>query len=59
VTTIDGVPVSSLTRTVLDLARTLPMEQPVAAGDRALALGLPKGKLDCASSAEAVARMRR
>jgi hypothetical protein len=46
VTTIDGVPVSSLTRTVLDLARTLPMEQPVAAGDRALALGLPKGKLE-------------
>jgi len=46
VTTIDGVPVSSLTRTVLDLARTLPMEQAVAAGDRALALGLPKGKLE-------------
>ena len=27
VTMIDGVPVTSLTRTVLDLARTLPMEQ--------------------------------
>ncbi len=41
ITMIDGVPVTSLTRTVLDLARTLPMEQAVASGDRALALGLP------------------
>jgi hypothetical protein len=45
VTTIDGVPVSSLTRTVLDLARTLPMDQAVAAGDRALALGLAEEEL--------------
>ena len=37
---IDGVPVTSLTRTVLDLARTLPLEQAVASGDRAMALGL-------------------
>ena len=37
---IDGIPVTSLARTVLDLARTLPMEQAVAAGDRALVLGL-------------------
>jgi hypothetical protein len=43
---IDNVPVTSLTRTVLDLARTLPMTQAVAAGDRALALGLTRAELD-------------
>jgi hypothetical protein len=37
---IDGVPVTSLVRTVLDLARSQPMDQAVAAGDRALAVGL-------------------
>jgi hypothetical protein len=31
---------------VLDLARTLPMEQAVAAGDRALAQGLPQEELE-------------
>jgi hypothetical protein len=40
ITTIDGVPVTSIARTVLDLCRTLPIEQAVAAGDRALAFGL-------------------
>jgi hypothetical protein len=40
VTTIDGVAVTSLSRTVLDLCRTLPIEQAVAAGDRAFAYGL-------------------
>jgi hypothetical protein len=45
-TMVDGVPVTSLTRTVLDLARTLPMEQAVASGDRALALGLPSRELE-------------
>jgi hypothetical protein len=35
ITTIDGVPVTSLVRTVLDLCRTLPIEQAVAVGDRA------------------------
>ena len=40
VTVIDGLAVTSVARTVLDLARTLPMEQAVACGDRALALGL-------------------
>jgi hypothetical protein len=40
VTTIDGVAVTSLGRTVLDLCRTLPNEQAVAAGDRALRYGL-------------------
>jgi hypothetical protein len=46
ITMIDGVPVTSLTRTVLDLARTLPMEQAVASGDRALFLGLPIRELE-------------
>jgi hypothetical protein len=45
VTTIDGMPVTSLRRTVLDLCRTLPIEQAVAAGDRALAYGLAPGEL--------------
>jgi hypothetical protein len=39
---IDGLPVTSLARTVLDMARTLPMTQAVAAGDRALGLGLTR-----------------
>jgi hypothetical protein len=39
------MPVTSLARTVLDLARTLPMTQAVAAGDRALALGLTRQEL--------------
>jgi hypothetical protein len=42
---IDNMPATSLARTVLDLARTLPMTQSVAAGDRALALGLTKEEL--------------
>ena len=37
---IEGLPVTSLARTVLDLARSQPMDQAVAAGDRALAIGL-------------------
>jgi predicted transcriptional regulator of viral defense system len=36
---IDGMPVTSLARTMLDLARTLPMTQAVAAGDHGLTLG--------------------
>lgn len=40
VTEIDGIPVTSLERTVFDLARTLPFDRAVAAGDRALALGM-------------------
>jgi hypothetical protein len=43
---IDNMPATSLARTVLDLARTLPMTQAVAAGDRALALGLRTQELD-------------
>ena len=45
VVVIDGVAVTSLCRTVLDLARTLPWEQAVAAGDRALAHGLTRAQL--------------
>jgi hypothetical protein len=45
VTMLDGVPATSLARSVLDLARTLPMEQAVASGDRALALGLTTAEL--------------
>jgi len=37
---VDGVRVTSLARTIADLGRTLPLEQSVAAGDRALQLGL-------------------
>ena len=51
VTMIDGVPVTSLTRTVLDLARTLPLEQAVASGDRAMALGLRRRDLEAGLSA--------
>ena len=43
---IDGMPVTSLARTVLDLARTLPMTQAVAAGDHGLTLGLRSHELD-------------
>jgi hypothetical protein len=50
---IDGISVTSLNRTVLDLARTLPWEQAVAAGDRALALGLSRADLS-----EGLQRMR-
>jgi hypothetical protein len=46
VAAIDGVPVTSLARTVLDLCRTVPIEQAVAAGDRALAFGLVRAVLE-------------
>ena len=46
VTTIDGVTITSLARTVLDLCRTVPIEQAVAAGDRALAYGLVRAALE-------------
>jgi predicted transcriptional regulator of viral defense system len=45
VTVVDGVAVTSLARTVVDLARTLPWEQAVAAGDHALTLGLDRSEL--------------
>jgi hypothetical protein len=46
VVTIDGLHVTSLSRTVIDLCRTVPFEQAVAAGDRAMRLGLPATALD-------------
>jgi hypothetical protein len=46
ITTIDGVTVTSLARTVLDLCRTVPLEQAVAAGDRALAYGMVSAVLE-------------
>ena len=48
-TVIDGVTVTSLTRTVLDLGRTWAFEQAVAAGDRALTLGLERADLEAAA----------
>jgi hypothetical protein len=43
---VGSLAVTSLARTVVDLARTLPFEQAVAAGDRALATGLPPAALE-------------
>ena len=45
VTAIDDVPVTSLTRTVLDVSRTLAFDRAVAVGDRALARGLSRAEL--------------
>ena len=42
---VDGVLTTSLARTVLDLSRTIPLAQAVAAGDRALATGLTDADL--------------
>ena len=44
-TEVDAIPVTSLARTVFDLARTMPFDRAVAAGDRALAIGMPIGPL--------------
>ncbi|HZA72196.1 MAG TPA: hypothetical protein VE476_04725 [Propionibacteriaceae bacterium] len=44
-TVVDGIVVTALARTVLDLGRTRPMEQAVAAGDAALRLGLSPAAL--------------
>jgi hypothetical protein len=54
ITTVDGIAVTSIARTVLDLARTRPMPQAVAAADRALRDGLPPQLL-----AEGLLRMER
>jgi hypothetical protein len=43
---IDSMRVASRARTVLDLCRALPIEQAVAAGDRALAYGLAREVLE-------------
>lgn len=42
---IDDIPTTSLARTVVDLARTLPYEQAVAIGDQALRAGLDPAAL--------------
>lgn len=42
---IDGIPTTTLARTVIDLARSRPFEEAVAAGDRALTLGLAPAAL--------------
>jgi enamine deaminase RidA (YjgF/YER057c/UK114 family) len=43
---VDGVLVTSLARTVVDLCRTLPYDHAVAAGDKALASGLIAAEAD-------------
>jgi len=63
VVALDGVRVTSLARTVADLARTLPLDQAVAAGDAALRRGLPLadviGVLDGCRGWPGVGRARR
>ena len=46
ITLRDGLPVTTLARTVVDLGRSLPMAKAVVSGDAALALGLTRGELD-------------
>jgi alkylated DNA nucleotide flippase Atl1 len=46
VTEVDGMPVTTLPRTGADLARLLPFDQAVAAGDRAAAQNLDFGHLE-------------
>jgi hypothetical protein len=43
---LEGMHLTSLARTVLDLARSWPFEQAVAASDRAMAIGLRRFRLD-------------
>ncbi len=45
VTTVDGLPVTTLTRTVADLARTLPFPEAVMVADAGLARGLDPAEL--------------
>ena len=51
VTVHDGVLVTSVARTVIDLARSLPFEQAVAAADHAVRLGLAPTELDAGLAA--------
>lgn len=61
---IDGIPVTSVARTVVDLARTLPVDQAVIAGDSALrmypdtALSLPDA-LAAGRARQGIAKARR
>lgn len=63
VTVLGGWPVTELARTVVDLARSVPFEQGVAAADRALAHGLEPALLQVALERQAswpgTARARR
>ena len=52
VTEVDGWPVTALARTVVDLARSVPFEQGVAAADRALGRGLDPLALQAALERE-------
>lgn len=45
ITVCDGIPVTSMARTVGDLARTLPFDQAVAVGDHALRIGVDAEEL--------------
>jgi hypothetical protein len=51
---LNGVRLTSLARTVIDLARSRPFDQAVSSGDRAMAIGLSRTRLD-----EALVRMKR
>lgn len=46
ITVLDGVPVTTMARTVADLGRTESFDQAVAAGDQAVAAGLSRDELD-------------
>ncbi|MBA8795153.1 putative transcriptional regulator of viral defense system [Friedmanniella endophytica] len=46
ITEVDGLPVTTLARTVVDLARALRLEEAVVTGDAALAAGLDRDALD-------------
>jgi hypothetical protein len=60
---VAGLPVTSLSRTVVDLGRSLPLGQAVAAGDAALRAGLPAEvlarSLHAAAGRPAIAAARR
>lgn len=59
---IDGLPVTSLARTFVDLARTVSLGQGVAAGDRALRVGMDRAavseQLESAKSRKGISRAR-
>ena len=60
---VDGLLVTTMARTVVDLARTVPLAQGVAAGDRALRLGLElaalAAQLESAKGRHGIDRARR
>lgn len=60
---VDGLPVTSMARTFVDLARTVPVGQGVAAGDQALRSGMDlsavSGQLESAKARHGIERARR